>query len=134
MDYILNKFIRDKHKSAEIKKAETTGSIGQLQLDSLLIGSFIKDASKVIDWLEEAVQKDDFDSDRTLRKLSVTIHGIKSSLWNIEETKLADLALKLETCGRERQEQDKKFIREKMPDFLKQLRALLERKMQQRCA
>jgi len=137
LDFVLNKFIRDKHKSAEIeeaKKAETTGSVGQLQLESLLIGSFIRDANKVIDWLEEALKKDDFDNERTLRKLSVTIHGIKSSLWNIEETKLADLALKLETCGRERHEQDIKFIRERMPDFLNQLRALLDKKMQKRSA
>jgi len=137
LDHVLNKFIRGKHASVEIeeaKKAESAGSVGQLQLESLLIGSFIRDASKVIDWLEDALKKDDFDNDRTLRKLSVVIHGIKSSLWNIEETKLADLALKLETCGRERHEQDIKFIREKMPDFLNQLRALLEKKTQKRCA
>ncbi|MCL2276800.1 MAG: response regulator [Treponema sp.] len=137
LDYVLNKLIKDKHSSAEIeesKKAEITGSVGQLQLDYLLAGSFIKDTSNVINWLEEALKKDDFDNDRTLRKLSVTIHGVKSSLLNIEERKLADLALKLETCGRERHEQDIKFIREKMPDFLNQLRALLEKKTLQRCA
>jgi CheY-like chemotaxis protein len=128
LDSVLNKFIRDKQlpeviEAARRQKVESSGSM-QGQIDSLLLESFIRDADKAIIWLDEALLKNEFGDNAVLQKFTVIIHGIKSSLWNIQETELADLALKLETGGREH---DIELIKKTAPEFLDKLRALLEK-------
>jgi len=107
--------------------SETGGSVGQSQLDSLLMNSFIRDANKAASWIEEELQKKGFNNDRTLRKFKVIIQGLKNSLWNIEEIELTELAIDLETRG---QEQNMDYITEAAPVFLAKLRVLLEKKTQ----
>ena len=128
LDSVLNKFIRDKQlpeviEAARRQKVESSGGI-QGQIDSLLLESFIRDADKAIIWLDEALLKNEFEDNAVLQKFTVIIHGIKSSLWNIHETELADLALKLETGGREH---DIELIKKTAPEFLDKLRAILEK-------
>ena len=141
LNSILNKFIRDKQppeiiESARRQIAESNGSI-QGQTDSLLLESFIRDAEKAVSWLEEkSSQSSGFDDEDTLRNFTVIIHGMKSSLWNINETDLADTAYALETNGRDlttnlqddvSRTKHMGFITETIPEFNKQLRALLEK-------
>ena len=127
LNSILNKFVRDKQPPEVIenarKNADTSGSIALPQIDSLLLESFIRDADRAIKWLEENRRITDLENEDTLRRFTVIVHGIKSSLWNINETGLADIAYKLETNGREK---NINIITETLPDFMTQLRTLLK--------
>ena len=128
LDSILNIFIRDKQppeviKAARSQKIESSAGT-QGQIDSLLIESFVRDANKAINWLDEALVKNDFEDDAVLKKFTVIVHGIKSTFWNIKEKELGDLALKLEIGGREH---DINLIKTITPQFLDKLRALLEK-------
>ncbi|MCL2805827.1 MAG: transporter substrate-binding domain-containing protein [Treponema sp.] len=133
LNSVLNKLIRDKQspetiEAARRQKAETNGiPAPQPFMDSLLLESFIRDARKAITWLEN--QKNiGFDNienkEEVLRKFTITVHGIKSSLWNIGETVLAELAYNLEKCGRE---QNVEQITASTPGFINDLHVLLEK-------
>jgi PAS domain S-box-containing protein len=141
LDSVLNTFIRDKQSPEIIESArrqnetsvseeagvskETGGDSNHEQINSFLIDSFIRDANKAAAWLDEALLKNEFEDNAVLQKFTVMIHGIKSALWNIQETETADLALLLETGGREH---DINLIKKTAPEFLDKLRALLEKK------
>jgi len=142
LDSVLNAFIRDKQpciskemrdviESARRQEEETYGDLNQalasqlpVRNNSLLIDSFIRDASKAAVWLDDVLRKNDFKNIAILQRFTVIIHGIKSTLWNIQETELSDLALLLETGGREH---DINLIKKTAPEFLDKLRALLEK-------
>ncbi|MCL2810216.1 MAG: Hpt domain-containing protein, partial [Treponema sp.] len=125
---VLNRLIRDKQPPEVIEAArqqkEEKKDFYALhpQLDSLLLESFIRDARKTIVWIEE--KHSNLASEEVLRMFTVIVHGIKSSLSNIGETVLAELAYKLEKSGRE---QDIGQIKASLPGFLNDLRALLEK-------
>ena len=127
LDTLLNKYVRDKQppeviEAARSQKTETKNSNTQQQTDKLLHESFIRDAQKTITWLEENyLQTDD---EEILRKYIVIVHGIKSSLANIEETSLSNMALKLEKLSREN---DIDQIKTLTPDFLNDLRTILNK-------
>ncbi|MCL2443897.1 MAG: ATP-binding protein, partial [Treponema sp.] len=126
LDSILNRLIRDKQpqeviEAARSQKIEINGD-SKTQLDALLIESFIRDARKTIVWLEE--QALHMSNDDVLRKFTVIVHGIKSSLWNIGESTLADFAYKLEKAGREH---DVELINNCISDFIDKMRTLLEK-------
>jgi len=137
LNSILNKFIRDKQppeviEAARIQKAELNNS--HTQSDSLLMESFIRDANKTISWLEKKYNNNDLESEKNLQKFTVITHGIKSSLWNINETELADISYMLETSGREilskneeKYAKNKDFINKTVPEFIIQLRTLLDK-------
>ena len=99
------------------KKADV---ILQPQDDALLLESFIRDAGKTVAVLEELKQRAEDD----LRKFITTVHGIKSSLFNIGEEELSEAAFSLEQAGRERQIGQ---IAASAPGFLAELRSLLEK-------
>jgi hypothetical protein len=99
--------------------------LGQSQLDSLLMNSFINEAKKNLAWLEDVFKRNMLNNDITLRKFSIIMRNLKNSLWSIEEVELTELALDLEKCWNEH---NIKLIAEVMPDFLAKLRALLENK------
>ena len=130
LNSVLNKLIRDKQsleviEEAERQYAELTGQGRQPpQFDTLLQESFIRDARKTIDWLEEHNNDSMLKDNEVLRNFTIKVHGIKSSLWNIGETTLAELASKLENFGREK---DIEQITASVPDFMKELRALLNK-------
>ena len=138
LDSILNKRIRDKQppdvieavrkKNEEMKAAGTEAS----QVDSLLLESFIRDVRKTLLLLEEMCINNEYDTpetkwyeqDDTLRKFTIIVHGIKSSLWNIGEIELSELAYKLEIGGREH---NAHLVQSSAPGFINQLRGLLEK-------
>jgi len=143
LDYILNKHVRDKqplevieaarrHK-AEFNTEPNGGNPFLLHADSMLLKSFIRDANKVITWMEEQGSfeflrnthpDNQENNNEVLRRFTTIIHGIKSSLWNVNEPELADFALKLEKNGRDG---NVDCIITSIPDFLTKLRALLEK-------
>ena len=130
LNSVLNKLVRGKQpaevlEAAQRQYAELSGQSSQpLHVDNLLQESFIRDARKTIDWLEEHMHNTGFNGEEVLRNFTIKVHGIKSSLWNIGEVMLSELASKLESSGRER---DAEQVEASVPDFLKELRALLKK-------
>ncbi|MCL2209055.1 MAG: transporter substrate-binding domain-containing protein [Treponema sp.] len=135
LNYILNKFIRDKQPADVIEAARMEMSERneesniQPQTDSILLNSFIRDAKKAVSWLEEQFLQADnksnnFEDEDILQRFIIIIHGIKSSLWNIGETTLSESANDLERNGREHNIGN---ITAETPSFLNSLRALLEK-------
>ena len=128
LNSILNKFVRDRHPKEVIEAARRqtteTGSDTVMPFDPLLMESFFRDSRKAIDWLENISSKNGFDNDETMRKFTIIVHGIKSSLWNIGEKKLAAMAEKMEKDGRDH---NAKQISESTPGFIKELSQLVEK-------
>ena len=128
LNSVLNKFVRDKQPPEVIENARKNADMNSgpalPQIDSLLLESFIRDADRAIKWLEERRRSTDFEDEEALRKFTVIVHGIKSSLWNIKETDLADIAGRLEINGREK---NINLIADTLPDFMNQLRVLLKK-------
>jgi len=130
LNSILNRLIRDKQpqeaiEAARWQKSESSNGSAdvQPQVDTpLLLESFIRDARKAIAWLEE--QSLQFENEEILQKYIIMVHGIKSSLWNIGETLLSELAFSLEKSGRNK---DIEFIKASTPELIKDLRILLEK-------
>jgi len=139
LNSILNKFVRDKQPPEVIENARKQADMNTHQalpkIDLALLESFIRDANKAISWLEENRRSSDFSDDETARRFTVIVHGIKSSLWNIEETALAETAAKLENYGRDYQtftDKDARagiisHITETMPEFLNRMHVLLKK-------
>ena len=130
LNVVLNKLIRDKQPPEVIEAARRQKVVtekketGETEIDPMLLDSFVRDAGRTADLLDELYGKEDFGSDEDLRKFTVAVHGIKSSLWNINEPKLADTAYKLETGGREK---NIEMIKSSASEFSGNLRALLEK-------
>ena len=123
LNSVLNRLIRDKQPPEVIEAASHYTASAQPQSDLLLAESFIKDAKKAVIWLREQIQNTGFENEETLQKFTVIVHGMKSSLLNIGQTDLAESAQKLEKASREK---DMELIQASVPDFLNELRALLE--------
>jgi len=126
LNSILNKLVRDKQPQEVIENARNQVGINSMmpQIDSFLMESFIRDANKAVTWLEERRRATDYEDEEILRKFTVIVHGIKSSLWNINENDLADVAYKMEICGREK---NINLITALTPDFVGQLRGIIKK-------
>jgi len=153
LNSILNKFIRDKQPPEVIEELQRQNAekinaekfAVKPPVDPLLLVSFVSDANKTIKWLDENKPQKaasgfeyGFKDDKILQEFIVIVHGIKSSLWNIDETELAEHASRLEIRGREISialkqndetyvSQNVEFIVKAVPDFIDKLRALLEK-------
>jgi CheY-like chemotaxis protein len=125
LNAVLIKFVRDKQPAEVIEAARNekieAGSSNGTNIDLILLESFIRDAKKARDVIEEMCAE--FKNEKVLRKYTIIIHGIKSSLWNIGENELAELALKLEAAGREK---NIEMLTISTPVFLVKLNELLE--------
>jgi len=134
LNAVLNKQIRDKQtpeviEAARHQKDKVFGENAEVpQVDSLLLESFIRDAKKTVSLLDGLCVNAGtgmwFDNEEALRKYTIIVHGIKSSLWNIGEIELSKFAYKLEISGREH---NTEMINTSMSDFMSQLRELLKR-------
>ena len=132
LDSILNQFVRDKQPPDVIEAARLlAGSTGQgntgdaqPQVESILLESFIRDAQKAVSMLEEFRLKEQYGDEEDLRKFTITVHGMKSSLWNVDEKKLSELAGQLEEAGRDG---NTDIIKSSVPELLAGLRVLLEK-------
>jgi len=129
LNIVLNKLIRDKQPQEVIEaarklKAELSVNAEiPAQDDLILRESFIRDARKAADWLDEH-NDSKYEDDETIRKFTVFVHGMKSSLFNIGEKELSAAALELEKYGRDK---NTEMINNSAPGFTKNLRALLEK-------
>jgi len=134
LNVLLNKFIRDKQppeiiEAARIKYADNvqehphdsdSESVGTSLLDS-----FITDAKKAVLLFEEKCPQgflSDTGDSEMLKKFIITVHGIKSALFNIHEKDISELALQLETAARDN---NYDFVRAATPFFLYRLKELI---------
>ena len=130
LNFILNKYIRDKQPPEVLEAVRRQSDVltaggGERVIDSLLLDSFIRDAKNTLKLLDRLCKKESWaDNEDDLRKYTISIHGMKSSLWNINETQLSEMAYLLETGGRER---DIGLVSETTPGFLAKLRGLIEK-------
>jgi len=131
LDTVLNRYVRDKQPPEIIeaarqqKNSENTNSRSENQLyNRMLLESFIRDAQKAETLLNELFQKADFENEENLHRYAITVHGMKSSLWNIGEKSLSELAHKLEQAARN---QNIDFIKTSTPGFFTELNALLKK-------
>ena len=127
---VLNKYIRDKQPPEVIEAARKqkinnkAGCNGALKSNTLLLESFIRDGRNALKTLEELLQTEGLKTDEGVNSFTVTVHGMKSSLGNIGEAALSELAYKLEQAGKDK---NISIITEAAPQFMAQLNALLER-------
>ncbi|MCL2801367.1 MAG: ATP-binding protein [Treponema sp.] len=127
LNAVLNKYVRDKHppeviEAARKQKYSNGGSGKKKQNEPMLLESFIRDARKALNVLGELANNAKLDTETDLHKFTVTVHGIKSSLWNIGETMLSELAQKLEEAARNK---NTGFIKSSMQEFSARLEGLL---------
>ena len=128
LNSILNKFVRDKQPQEVIEAARAQAADSPVpddnspKVDPLVIEAFMRDADKTLDWLEEN-KSTGYEEENILRKFTVLVHGMKSTLFVIGETDLSAFAAKLEKAGHEK---DTSIIKEESQNFISQLRALLE--------
>jgi PAS domain S-box-containing protein len=129
LNAILNKFVRDKQPHEVIEAARSRKAIAEPhstspQIDKELAESFVADARKAVSVIEELYQKNELDSNAAdLKRFTTFVHGIKSSLWNINERELSREAAKLEA---ESKEKNISFITASIPGFVNKLNALAE--------
>jgi len=137
LDAILSKLIRDKYpaEAAEASRLKQLNpalahSDDAPAADTMLIKSFIRDAGKAVDWmdehdmLKELPQENPKACGEILKKFTIMVHGMKSSLWNIGEKELSALAFQLEVYGRE---ENTVMIGKTAPVFFDKLRGLLDK-------
>ena len=130
LDIILNKYVRDKQPQEVLDAARkrkndlVTNEADIVHENTLMLESFIRDGRKALAVLEELDRLDDYGADGNIRKFTITVHGMKSSLLNIGETSLSEFVAKLESAGRE---QRIDYIKSSAPEFSEGLRMLLER-------
>ncbi|MCL2196496.1 MAG: ATP-binding protein [Treponema sp.] len=129
LNSILNKFVRDKQPQEVIDaaRAQAVNTVSAEEIspkvDPLVIEAFMRDADKTLEWLEEN-KNSGYEEENILRKFTVFVHGMKSTLHVIGEIELSQFAAKLEKAGHEK---DTGVIKASAQDFINQLRALLEK-------
>ena len=130
LNALLNKYVRDDkaHESNEPKDAEGQqddyDEMTPQPLDPQLAKVAVRDAEKAIVTLEAICKKRDNLSDEDLNAYVVSVHAMKSVLMNIGETALSDIALQLETAGKNR---DITVVSSNTPLFLNALRMVVEK-------
>jgi len=120
LDNVLNTYIHDKYKYPEYSRYWESPT--QLQTiehkgNSALIQATQRDVEKGIVALHEALTKDD------IKLFTVTVHGLKSALANIDEQKASKIASDLEEAGLNG---DVEFIRANAEAFVETLKSLLK--------
>jgi len=108
MNYILNKFIRDKQSQEVITEARRQHNISKVSANEIdfkanpdLLFAFIRDAKKKLPIMDSILKNIDNATTEDLRLFTINVHAVKSALANIGEKELSDVARKLEVAGRE---------------------------------
>jgi len=137
LDSLLNRMIRDKQSSEVIKaaqqemrkrKAIANRSLSQKTLiyDELLAAA-VRDAENALGVLEDVLFRMNAPDVSDIELFTTTVHGIKSSLVNIDEVELMSAAYKLEKAGINRVVS---VIFTDTPSFINALRSFIERSKQ----
>jgi len=69
-------------------------------INPLLIESFLRDSKKAVEIVSGLIEKADFNNTENLQQFRITVHGVKSSLQNVGEPVLSDIARELEDACR----------------------------------
>jgi CheY-like chemotaxis protein/nitrogen-specific signal transduction histidine kinase/HPt (histidine-containing phosphotransfer) domain-containing protein len=85
---------------------------------------FIRDAREAVNVLENLYAKSASLNDTDLVPYTIAVHGIKSALKNIGETKLSEFAYELEKAG---ETGNFGAVIDKTPEFIKELKSLIEK-------
>jgi len=145
LNSVLNKFVRDKQPQEVIDAARQQKNINDnngsqtaysgSQTDPMLLESFIRDARKAVTVLDEIKERLESQGlqlkEEELRKFTIIVHGMKSSLWNIGEILQYELAQKLENAARN---QNIEFINSFIHELITGLNNLLKKYEQKRDA
>jgi len=132
LNVMLNRLIRDKYPPDIVETArrqkdnlEKHSAVRRQQMSESaeLAGVFVRDAENAVMTLE-GISKNNFRRNDDIQLYITTIHAVKSALANIGESKLSDMAYKLEQAGRER---NTGVMIAETPEFLKALRAVIEK-------
>jgi signal transduction histidine kinase/CheY-like chemotaxis protein len=125
LDAVLKTFIRDKQppevieavRRGQHQKEQETNDTSEVEK------YFVLDAEKAIKVIEEIYPKLHTSDTEVVDSYITAVHGMKSALANIDETKLSGVALSLERAGRER---NFTVITEESPAFINALRVLID--------
>jgi len=106
MNFVLNKYIRDKQSQEVIEEARQKYNVSKINPHEIdfksnpdLLFAFIRDAKKKIPIMGDISKNIDTATDDDLRLYTINVHAIKSALANIGERKLSNVARKLEAAG-----------------------------------
>ena len=121
----LMRFIRDMHPDAVAEKEEQVDVMPQTTkaVSKLVEESFLRDAKRAASETENLSEKSKW-SDEDFASFTITIHGTKSALGNVQEKELAKVAGRLELLGREK---DIETIRAILPQFLLDLKEIIQK-------
>ncbi|MCL2031653.1 MAG: ATP-binding protein, partial [Oscillospiraceae bacterium] len=129
LNSVLNQLIRDRKPPEVVETARRqAGGVRPAggeppRADSLLMESFARDARKSVAALEDLLQNGKMEQEAGLQQFTTTVHGLKSALANIGESRLSETAYQLEQAGRAR---DAGPVTALTPDFLREMGVLLE--------
>ena len=127
LDSLLNKLVRDKQPIEVVEDARRDKNItaakepDKFEIDSLLLLSFIRDASKAIDVLDDLIKSNGLYENEGINKFTTIVHGMKSALANVKEPELSKFARELEADGRYHNIDQ---IKVKVPIFIEELQRL----------
>jgi len=136
MNAVLMKFIYDKQTPETIASARTSIKItppppdtddntgDNTVINKVLLESFIRDAVKTVETIDELKDRSGFPTEDDLRQLTITIHGIKGALGNLGEKNLSEKARYLEEACRTGNTES---ISTDLPGFYEDLKILTEK-------
>ncbi|MDR0331161.1 MAG: response regulator [Chitinispirillales bacterium] len=125
----LNKLVRDKQPAEVIEKArgEREAALRAVSASSAnaaspeLLAVFASDANRAMPIIEAAAKNAGSLPEGEMLAFTTAVHGMKSALANIGETRLSQMALSLEKAGKAG---DKNAVAAHAQDFLKALRGI----------
>jgi len=102
----LNRLVRDKQAPETIKKArkDSAAALAAKAVPAVvtpeLLAIFVRDANRALPLMQLAAQNIEALPESELRLFTTNVHGMKSALANIGETKLSQMANTLEKAGK----------------------------------
>ena len=106
MNFVLNKYIRDKQSQEVITEARQKYNVSKINPHEIdfkanpdLLFAFIRDAKKKLPIMGDISKNIDTATTEDLRLFTINVHAIKSALANIGERELSNVARKLEAAG-----------------------------------
>ena len=132
LDQVLQKYIQEKQPQDVIEKARLeyqeinkANPCGFFEVNtSELENYFVLDAENVIIQLNEIINKSKALTDEDIHSYIIATHGIKTSLANLGQAELSNIALQLEQAGKNRALE---VIEKETPAFIEALQFLIEK-------
>jgi PAS domain S-box-containing protein len=131
LNFYLNKFIRDKYPPEVVKAAQKQAAILKIATDKRertvsddgLKTVFVRDAEKALARMS-MIHQNSYRRTDDIRQFVINAHAMKSTLMNIGEAGLSDVAFELEKAGRA---ENMPLILGKTPQFLEALDMVIEK-------